>query len=153
MARFALESDAVPTVNPGGAPDARLRVDASPDAFGAGIGRALGTLGQGVEHVAEAGLAIQTQQDQMQARTHASELHSWQSDRVTDAQQQYLSLKGRAALDALPEFKKTVDEIHQEARSQAGNPFTAQLVDSEGRRLRDVAYAGAARHAATEQKA
>lgn len=152
MARYALETDSVPTVNPAGGPDARQRIDVSSDMFGGQIAKALGTLGQGLEKASEVGFQIGTQTETMDAKTHAAELHSWQSDQVTDAQQEFLSKKGKAALEALPEFKKRVDEIHTQARDAAGNPLTAQMVDSEGRRLRDVAYSGAARHAATETK-
>jgi GH24 family phage-related lysozyme (muramidase) len=152
MARFALESDSVPSVNPTGAPDARERIDVSSEAFGGSIGKALGNLGQGMEKVSETGFAIDSLKQSMEAKTHASELHSWTSDQVTDEQSKYLSLKGKAALEALPQFKTRIDEITKEARDQAGNPATAQLVDSENRRLRDVAYSGAARHAASEQK-
>jgi len=152
MARFALESDSVPTVNPAGAPDVRQRIDASPDAFGGSIGSALGNLGRGVEKVADAGFNFATEQAKIEAQTHASELHTWTSDQVTDEQSKYLSLKGRAALDALPEFKTRIDDITKQAREQAGNPATARMVDSENRKLRDTAYFGAARHAATERK-
>lgn len=152
MARFALETDSVPTVNPAGGPDARQRIDVSSDMFGGGIAKALGTLGQGVEKASEVGFQVYTQNRTMDAKTHAAELHSWESDQVTNAQQEFLSRKGKAALEALPDFKQRVDEIHTQARDSAGNPLTAQMVDSEGRRLRDVAYSGAARHAANEQK-
>lgn len=151
MASHPLNYDPYPEVQPSGGPEAREQIHTDPDMFGAAIGRGLSTLGQGMEHAGTEGLDVATQQAQMDARTHANELHSWQSDQVTNAQEQFLTLKGKDAELALPQFKAQIDQIHQDARSQAGNPYTANLVDTEGRRLTDAAYAQSARHAA-EQK-
>lgn len=153
MARFPLETDSVPTVNPAGAPDVHQRIDASPDAFGAAIGRGLQGFGQGLEKASSVGFEVAREQEQMDARTHASEVHTWESERVTEAQEQFLAKKGKAAQMALPEFRTRIDEIHKEARDQAGNRYTEQLIDTEGRRLGDVARAGATRHAVTEARA
>src|SRR5882724_1546467 len=118
MARFALDSDSVPTVNPSGGPAARQNIDVSSEMFGGSIGRAMGTLGQGIEKASSTGFQALEAQDTMEARTHAAELHTWQSDATTDAQEKFLALKGRAAIEALPEFKKQVTDIHQRARDQ-----------------------------------
>jgi hypothetical protein len=151
LASHPLNYDPYPEVQPSGGPEAREQIHTDPDMFGAAIGRGLSTLGQGMEHAGTEGLDVATQQAQMDARTHANELHSWQSDQVTNAQEQFLTLKGKDAELALPQFKAQIDQIHQDARGQAGNPYTANLVDTEGRRLTDVAYSQAARHAAQQK--
>lgn len=151
MASHALDYDPSPSVNPSGAPGGSLRIDANPDAFGGAIARSLSTVGQGLEKASSEAFSVAEQQEKMDSRTHAAELHSWQSDQVTNAQEKFLQLHGKAALEALPDFKTQIDSIHKEARSQAGNPFTAQIIDQEGRRLTDTAYAGAARHSATQR--
>jgi uncharacterized protein (TIGR02594 family) len=152
MASHPLEYSSVPSVNPSGGTNAHETINASPAAFGAGIGEALGTLGRGVEKAAETGIEALTTQSQLDAQTHAAEVHSWQSDQVTNAQEKFLSLRGKAALEALPGFKTDIDDIHKQARDQAGNQYTARLIDEQGRRLTDTSYAGASRHAANERK-
>jgi len=149
----------LPEVQPTGAPSGDYqRIQTSPDMFGAlaaegkrAIGQGLQNFGAGIEKASNTAISIATEQAQQDARTHADEVHSWQSDRVTDAQERYLQLRGRAASDALPDFKKEIDDIRQEALGQAGNPFAQRLIESEGRRLTDVAYSQAARHAASQK--
>ena len=151
MAGHPLSYDPTPTVNPAGAPQGdEERISASPDLFGAQKGRAEETLGQGIEKASEVGFQSADLQAQIDARTHAAELHTWQSDQMTDAQSEFLQLKGKAALDALPDFKAKINDIAQQARNQAGNPYTTRLVDDEGRRMVDYTYSGASRHAAQQ---
>lgn len=139
-------------VSPTGGTGAREQIATSPNMFGAAGAEALGALGKGIGSVAEAGMDVQMLQAQLDAQTHAAELHSWQSNQVTDLQSKYLSLRGKAALDALPDFKKQIDDLHQQARDQAGNQYTARVIDQEGRRLNDDSYRVASRHAASERK-
>ena len=158
MASHPLNYDPYPEVQPTGGPEVREQIHTDADMFGGAIGRGMSQLGQGMsqlgqgmEHAGTEGLDVATQQARMDAQTHANELHSWQSDQVTNAQEQFLTLKGKDAELALPGFKAQIDQIHQDARSQAGNPYTANLVDTEGRRLTDAAYAQSARHAAQQK--
>ena len=151
MASHPLVYDPYPQVNPSGGPDARQYIHADPDMFGAAIGKGLNQIGQGVEKADDAGFDVATMVAKQDDQTHANELHSWQSDQVSNAQEKFLTLKGKDAEMALPAFKKQIDDIHQQARSQAGNPYTAQQVDTEGRRLTDAAYAQSARHAAQQK--
>jgi hypothetical protein len=151
MASHPLNYEPFPLVNPSGGPEARENIQADPDMFGAAIGKGLSTLGQGIEHADNAGFDVATMQAKQDAQTHANELHSWQSDQVTNLQEGFLKLRGKDAEMQLPTFKQQIDDLHQQARSRAGNPFTAQLVDSEGRRLTDAAFSQAARHAASQK--
>lgn len=151
MASHPLNYEPFPEVNPSGGPEARESIHTDPDMFGAAIGRGVSTLGQGIERADNSAFDVATMQAQQDARTHADELHSWQSDQVTNAQEKFLTLRGKDAEMALPDFKKQIDDIHKQARDQAGNPFTARLVDAEGRRLTDAAYAQSARHAAQQK--
>jgi hypothetical protein len=151
MAGHPLNYEPYPEVMPQGGPEARENIHTDPDMFGAAIGRGLSTLGQGIEHADNAGFDVATMQAKQDAQTHANELHSWQSDQVTNLQENFLKLRGKDAEMALPDFKQKIEDFHRQAREQAGNPFTAQLVDSEGRRLTDAAYAQSARHAAQQK--
>ena len=151
MASHPLNYEPYPEVDPSGGPGAREQIHTDPDMFGAAIGRGLSTLGQGIEHADSEGFDVATMQARQDAQTHADELHSWQSDQVTDAQEKFLTLRGKDAEMALPDFKQKIDAIHRQAREQAGSPYTQQLVDSEGRRLTDIAYSQAVHHAAQQR--
>jgi GH24 family phage-related lysozyme (muramidase) len=151
MASHPLTYEPYPTVNPSGGPDAREQIHTDPDMFGAAIGRGLQTLGQGIEHADSEGFDYATMQAKLDDQNHANELHTWQSDQVTAAQEKFLTLRGKDAEMALPDFKQQIDGLHRQAREQAGNPYTAQLVDTEGRRLTDTAFAQASRHAAQQR--
>lgn len=152
MARYPIDFDSAPSVNPGGAPNVRQQIDASPDMFGGTIARATSQLGQAIGHASEEGFQLIEQQSRMDATTHASELHSWQSEQVTTEQEKFLGLKGKAALEALPGFQQRIKDIQQQAKDQAGNPITAQMVDTAGRRLTDTSFSSASRHAASERR-
>lgn len=144
--------DEVPTVNPSGAPGGDFqRIDAGADSFGGSVARATSQFGQGLEKAGSALFDVAELQAKMDSQTHAAEVHSWQSDQVTDAQEKFLQLRGKAAEMELPNFKKTIDDIGKQAREQAGTPFAASLIDTQGRRLTDNAYSGASRHAASQK--
>ena len=132
MASHPLNYEPYPEVNPSGGPQSREQIHTDPDMFGAAIGRGMQTLGQGIEHADNSAFDVATMVAHQDAQTHANELHSWQSDQVTDAQEKFLTLRGKDAEMALPAFKQQIDDLHQQAREQAGNPYTAQLVDTEG---------------------
>jgi GH24 family phage-related lysozyme (muramidase) len=146
-----LNYEPYPEVMPQGGPEARQTIHADPDMFGAAIGRGVQTLGQGIEHADTEAFDVATMQARQDDHTHANEVHSWQSDQVTNAQEKFLTLRGKDAEMALPDFKKQIDDYHRQAREQAGNPYTAQLVDNEGRKLTDIAFAQASRHAAQQR--
>ncbi len=151
MAGHPLEYTPFPEVMPQAGGLARETINATPDMFGAAVGRGLQTLGQGVEHADTEGFDVATMQARQDDQTHANEVHSWHSDRDTDATEKFLTLRGKDAEMALPAFKQQIDDFRRQAREMAGNPYTAQLIDNEGRRLTDIAYAQAARHAAQQR--
>jgi hypothetical protein len=151
MAGHPLSYEPYPQVNPSGGPDAREQIHTDADMFGGAIGRGLQTLGQGIEHADNEGFDVATMQAKQDDRTHGNEIHTWLSDRVTDAQEKQLTLRGKDAEMALPAFKQQIQGYQRQAREQAGNPFTAQIVDDEGRKLTDLAYSQAARHAAQQR--
>jgi GH24 family phage-related lysozyme (muramidase) len=151
MAGHPLNYEPYPEVTPQGGPGAQQNIHADPDMFGAAIGRGMQTLGQGIQHADDEGFDVATMQARQDDQTHANEVHSWQSDQVTNAQEKFQTLRGKDAEMQLPAFKQQIEQFHRSAREQAGNPYTQQLVDSEGRRLTDVAYSQAARHAAQQR--
>jgi hypothetical protein len=141
-----------PDENPKGAPGGDYQqISTNPSMFGATTARVLSTFGEGLEHAGNTAIDAATLQAKQDDHTHANELHSWHSDRVTDAQEQFNTLRGKDAEMALPAFKQQIDDFRRQAVVQAGNPYTAQLVDDEGRKLTDTAYAQAARRAASQK--
>ena len=85
MASHPLNYEPFPSVNPAGAPSGDMeRIQASPAAFGANKAQAEESLGQAGVHAAVQGFDYLDLQGRMDAQTHAAELHSWQSDQVTE---------------------------------------------------------------------
>lgn len=152
MPGHPLDYDPYPTVNPAGGRAPGLSIDASAEKFGASVGQATAGLGQAVQKVGMEGLEFATQQAEIDARTHAAELHTWTSKQVTDVQEKYLGLRGRAALDGLPQYRDELDSIFTQAKSQATNPATQRIIDDQSRRMMESGYATGARHASTQRK-
>lgn len=152
MAGHPLEYSPVPSVNPTGGTGAHQSIQTNPSMFGGAVAEAEQGLGHAMERLGSAGIDLASQQAQIDAQTHAAEVHSWQSEQTSKAQEEFLSLRGKAALDALPDFDKRIREIHDEARGQAGDQYTARLIDDQGRRLVDSTTASMARHSATQRK-
>jgi hypothetical protein len=151
MAGYALNIDPLPTVEPIGAPGGDfMHVQASPEMFGGTIARALGTLGQGLENVANTGIDVARAQREMDDRTHGAELHTWFADQATGETEKFLEMKGRAAPDALEAHKASLNGLFNQALSQAKDPYTKLLLQQETRRTMDYQYQIAARHAAQQ---
>jgi GH24 family phage-related lysozyme (muramidase) len=152
MARFSLDYSPVPAVNPSGGTGARENIPTNPNMFGGAIAQAEQGLGSAMERAAVTGIGLASDQAQIDAQTHAAEVHSWQSEQTTKAQEEFLSLRGRAALDAQPAFDKRIREINDEAISKAGNPYAQRLITEQGRRMVDVTSSSFARHSASQRK-
>src|SRR6266852_429590 len=153
MAGYPLNLESVPTVNPIGAPGNDYeRIDARPEAFGGGIARALGGLGEGIEKVSNTGFQIAEQKKEMDDKTHAAELHSWGSDEWSKNSGQYLTLEGRASVSGLAGYKQKNQEILDNMASQAGDPYTKQIIQQQSRRVMDSHNDMAARYAAGQEK-
>jgi muramidase (phage lysozyme) len=143
-----------PEVNPSGAPPNDYEhIPTNPGMFGAFGAQAEQKLGQGVEAVGEAGLQYLNEQNQLHNQIHASELHSWFTDRSTDLVTKFSQLEGRAALDALPKFKSDLAELQKQAEGQSGNLHTKAMVANNTRRSMDWFYGIGTRHADTAFKA
>jgi GH24 family phage-related lysozyme (muramidase) len=151
MAGHPLNYEPYPELSPSPGPMAHQDIHADPDMFGAAIGRGLQTLGQGIQHADDEAFDVATMQARQDDRTHGNEIHTWLSDQVTDGQEKFQTLRGKDAEMALSAFKQQIEDLRRQAREQAGNPYTQQIVDDEGRKLTDIAYAQAARHAAQQR--
>ena len=129
MARFAADLlEPVPTVAPTGAPNARENIPTSPAMFGGLAAQAEEKLGAGIENVGEAGLSYAQATQQIDNSMHAANVHSWLSDNLNTGHSTYADNKGQAALNALNDRLKTIDDNVQQAINQAPSPREKEMV-------------------------
>src|SRR6266536_595064 len=96
--------DPVPTVAPQVNPSPTQNIEVPEGAFGGLSARAMQGLGQSIEKAGETGMDVLTARQHLNNEVHASEVHTWLSDQITDKYGQFDRLEGKAALDALPKF-------------------------------------------------
>ena len=153
MGTHVLDVGDAPTVNPAGAsPDDYQKIDASPDAFGASVGKATEGLGQAVTGAADTALDVQTQRQQMQNEIHASDMNTWLSNAITDRYSQQQKLQGQDAINALPQFKSDIHDLYSSAVAQAGNAQSQVLIAKSGAVTTDQFYKYATNHADEQSK-
>lgn len=140
------------TVAPSGAPGNDYeRISADKGAFGGHIAEGVEKVGQGLENAGSSLFNSAQLAQGMDNQTHATEVHSWQSNQYNDAQSSFTGLKGKAALDALPAYHQKIDDDYQAAVNQASNPATKLMVMTEGRRLADQFKEIGTRHADSQR--
>ncbi|WP_128947135.1 lytic transglycosylase domain-containing protein [Bradyrhizobium zhanjiangense] len=149
-----LEYTPFPTTNPSvGATGARERITVDPGMFGGGIAQGLGTFGAGLEKAANTGLQIATEHQEKQNEVHAAEVGTWLADRVTDRHAAYAILEGKAALDALPQYKQDLGDLYKQAMEQAPSESERVMVAKSAKFLTSRYYGYAAEHAARQSRA
>lgn len=91
----------------------KLTVRASADDMGAGVARGLGAVSQGVGQVADAMIQIRDLEDTARAKEADNQFAAWVRERQY-GENGYLTLEGRAAVDAREAFEKEVAAKRQE---------------------------------------
>lgn len=134
MARNVL-FDPVPSIAPTGPVDAQQRIQTPEDAFGGGIAKAISQVGAAGEKLGETGMQIATARQMLDNEVHASEVNTWLANKITDRHAQYAVLEGRAAMDALPQYKADVEDLYQQSMKQAGSPAEEAALAKSGRYL------------------
>src|SRR5882672_3895445 len=148
-----LDSALLPSRDPTGAPGGDFEnIHADSDMFGGAVARSLESFGQSVEKVSNEGFQIARQQREIEDRTRASDLHSTFTNQATDLSSQFLQLQGAAAQRALPEHKKNLEGLYNDAIANAPDPYTKQMLMQETRRSLDEQYKLASSHAASQEK-
>jgi len=148
-----LDSALLPSRDPTGAPGGDFEnIHADSDMFGGAVARSLEGFGQSVEKVSNEGFQIARQQREIEDRTRASDLHSTFTNQATDLSSQFLQLQGAAAQRALPEHKKNLEGLYNDAIANAPDPYTKQMLMQETRRSLDEQYKLASSHAASQEK-
>lgn len=127
---------------------------ATGEQFGAGIGRALGAVGQGV---ADIGQAVQ-QVAMMDAVTSAKEAKNITGDKVRglqygqDGSGGYLSLQGRSAVDGAKGYEASVDQAIRDGAAGL-SPLAQRIYNEETQPLRASALQAGSVHALNERSA
>lgn len=150
----------IPDENPQGAPGGDFQnIATSPDMFGALGARALQSYGAGLENLGsgltkagDTGLDIATQQNELQNRVHAADVRSWYADQTTDLHSKFMSLSGRAALDALPQYKQQLADLRQQALEKVPSPQSKAMLNDSLTTLQDQYYRYWSGHAGGQLK-
>lgn len=128
----------IPTIDPSTtAPDAYQHIQASPDAFGAGIGAATQVLGQGTQNAGMGAFKVGEQYDEVAADNALNQFqerirHTLRGN--PDAQvgpdgnppPGFMSLQGQEAMRARPEIQKQIDAAQKEIGGTLKNPGAQQ---------------------------
>lgn len=141
-------------------PDDYQKVQASPDAFGAGIAQAFGQAGNSLERVG--GEAVQTAIQQKIFQDHMAITGALNQFQDTAQQIQfgdpnnaqdrgYYGLKGKQALDAHPDAVGGLQDALQSTREQLADPRQQQMFDQQSRRLYFSTQQTMARHYQQQQ--
>lgn len=91
----------------------RLGVRASAEDMGAGVARGLGAVSQGIGQVADVMVAVNDLEDTARAKEADNQFAAWVRERQY-GENGYLTLEGRAAVDARQSFEKEVAAKRQE---------------------------------------
>lgn len=143
----------VPTVQPTGlgAPS-MSEAGATPDAFGAQVGRATERLGGEVEKFGNimAHHAIKMAED----RAHAEAKDAFFNATVEsgEVETQFRSLQGKAAVDAYPKYVEDLKAVKDKHAESLGNSYAKKIFDSDFTRRLGLSIIDGSRYAATQNK-
>ena len=140
----------VPEVTPQGPVNTSENIPSTPGMFGGFGAQAAEKAGQGIETAADTGLDVMTAKAHLTNEIHAGELNSWLADKLTDEYSNFSQLRGRAAQEALPQFKQRIEDLRKQSIGQAGNLQTQALVSNANRFLADKFYSYGTGHADKE---
>jgi len=144
------------TVMPTALPATYQRAQATPQAFGAGIGQALERAGGQVDNVAERinrrQVEIQRENDALAAETAYAKFADQERAFLMDPEKGLYSRKGGNALTAYDDAGKWWEENQRRAIEGVENQNQRRLLQSTLSRRRDAALDGVARHVARERQ-
>ncbi|MBD9390282.1 hypothetical protein IB237_24070 [Agrobacterium sp. AGB01] len=128
------------------------RADA--DAFGAGVGRGMQALGKGMETAAtnlnEAALRLKKLDDETRAKEATTEFSNWNRNAL-HGPGGFLSLTGKAAIEARPAFEKEAEKKHGDI-SKGLPPGARDIYERSSRETRRDTGVSVINHALGQQK-
>lgn len=142
-----------PEVEPTGAGLPNVRVSTPIEAFGGGIGQAIGHLGKTIEGAGDElwRRAVALQEVRNKADAEAAETQYMKV--AGDLHVQYNSLQGKAAVDANAKYNENLDNARIAIRDGLGNDYTKRLYDSASRGIMGRHIFNGSGHAAAQNKA
>jgi hypothetical protein len=148
-----IPAESLPTVAPAGATGVFQRVDAQPSAFGGLSAAALGRVGAAEGQMGDvlAEHAVRFQQQQNVANVNDTYANSF-GPAFRDQYQKYYALQGKDAVDQMPDYINTMQELRAKVRDQLPNEQQKKLFDEMSRRRVESELDGMARYADTQNK-
>ncbi len=146
MSRF--DFSPVPSVAPTGPSNQYQDIRATPESFGAAIGRGEQKLGEGIDTATEKTLDFLTARQHLTNEISASETNTWLAKNITDKFNDFGRLQGKAAQDGLPKFKTDIEDLYKQSIENAGNNLQMKaMLAKSGRYLTDAYYRYGTNHA------
>lgn len=129
------------------------QINATPESFGSQIGQAEQQVGQSAMKLSGDMSQIVEQQQAIKNETDVNDQYYKSTfPAITDATQKFMSLQGKAAVDALPAYQQQLEDIRSQQRQQLSNPAQQRIFDNIARRTIAFNADGAARHATQQQR-
>jgi soluble lytic murein transglycosylase len=120
---------------------------ADASAFGAGKFQAAGGLGQSLENadtsITQSAINVQAVQNETNTNDTYYKNYFPQATQLT---QGYLATQGKDAVDGMPAYMKSMEDLREQTRAQLANPQQQQMFDNISRKLESFNMDGAARH-------
>ena len=142
----------VPETSPQLSSTPTVQSNVSDAAFGSQQAQGLGQMGKGFEHAGNElftrAIALQQLDQQMKALNANADA----ADKISDEYAKFSTLEGRAAMAALPDFKKRVQDIHGEIGQGLESDYARKLYMQESRAMQTRVYFSAAKHAGDQFK-
>lgn len=142
----------VPETSPQLSSTPTVQSNVSDAAFGSSQAQGLGQMGKGFEHAGNElftrAIALQQLDQQMKALNANADA----ADKISDEYAKFSTLEGRAAMAALPDFKKRVQDIHGEIGQGLESDYARKLYMQESRAMQTRVYFSAAKHAGDQFK-
>lgn len=133
-------------------PNLRQDVDvrATPEAFGADIGRGMQDLAHGMGQAAEAMVQVQAMEDAVRAKDADNAYSDWMRERMY-GEGGYMTLEGRSAVDTRAAFEREAEEKRKEFGKDLTGGAARSYQDASQARLRS-SFQQSIIHSANERK-
>lgn len=142
----------IPTEQPSGQGAPTINIPANPDAFGVNIGQALEGLGKTVEGAGNElfGRAVALQQ--LSNETEAKQADANYMIKAGELHANYGALQGKDAVDAYPDYAKSLEKLRTDIRGGLSNDMTRKMYDGSSLSTMSRSIFNGAGHAATQNK-
>ncbi len=130
---------------------ANFRSNASPDAFGAGIGRAVQNFASGLNDLGNSVEAVRQLDDAAIVDKHVNQYRDYTRERTYNPETGYVNLAGQDAVEGRGAFDKDINETRDKIGSNL-TPQQKKLYDRKTQNRRDASLDTSVRHSARQRK-